>query len=509
MRVAKTVHLLELVRNFDRYKRLILAYVTLAVLIISVIFVGNFLLTARSSPSNGYSFIIMKIGKAAMTNMSMVGPWTYEGIHVINVTMDLSDFSNMSLVVRFADGKNLTMNVPSGYATKLKMYVTYLEDGYIGPLYIKYNATFLAEQGLFVDSWFGYAIMTGVYMEVVYLHQESFCTIPLERHTIDSGPAPGDVGQYSSLALDSSGYAHISYYDVTGQNLKYAWWNGSAWRIEAVDSVGDVGQYSSLALDSNGYPHISYYDATNSNLKYAKWDDSAWTIGVVDSVGDVGQYCSLALDSGGYPRISYYDATNSNLKYAEWNGSAWTIEVVDSGDVGQYSSLALDSSGYPHISYYNVSGQDLKYAGWNGSAWTIGVVDSVGDVGQYCSLALDSGGYPHISYHDATNSNLKYAWWNGTVWDVKPVDGAGKYSSLALDSSGCPHISYQGSYLRLRYAAWTGEAWSIQEVDTTYSSYTSVALDSGGCPHISYYDLRSQDLKYAKWTGLGLLLTII
>ena len=122
----------------------------------------------------------------------------------------------------------------------------------------------------------------------------------------------------------------------------FAWW-----QIETVDSAGDMGLFNSLALDSSGNPHISYFDYTKGVLKYALLNASSWEIETVDSTefGQVGLYNSLALDSSGNPHVSYSYFWFSDLKYAFWNGSSWEIETVDSeGVVGTHTSLALDSS---------------------------------------------------------------------------------------------------------------------------------------------------------------------
>ncbi len=76
--------------------------------------------------------------------------------------------------------------------------------------------------------------------------------------TVDSG---GYTGQYTSLALDSSGYPHISYLNGTsGCTQEYAVWNGSAWNIESIDYNPDCGNagVNALALDHYDYPWIVY-----------------------------------------------------------------------------------------------------------------------------------------------------------------------------------------------------------------------------------------------------------
>ena len=341
--------------------------------------------------------------------------------------------------------------------------------------------------------------------------------------TVDGG---GNVGRHTSLALDGSGYAHISYclYDYIDdqcEGLKYAYQDASGWHIQTVDSEGEVGWYTSLALDANGYPHISYHDYgyyDEGALKYAYLDASGWHTQTVDSEEGVGRYTSLALDGSGYPHISYLDYTNDDLKYAYQDVFGWHTQTVDSeGDVGWYTSLALDGVGYPHISYLDYTNGDLKYAYLDASGWYFHTLDSRGDVGYYTSLALDGVGYPHISYFDESNNALKYAYRDASGWHFQTVDSEGsggwrRYSdtSLALDESGYPHISYYNKDLpiKLKYAFRDESGWHSEVVFTgarACASYcgwemaTSMILDGDSHAHISFWDFTCgyHDLKYA------------
>ena len=305
--------------------------------------------------------------------------------------------------------------------------------------------------------------------------------------TIATVATSADHIQSTSMALDSQDYPHIAYRDFATPGLRHAFWDGTAWQTETVDTVGtSCGQSASLAIDASDNLHIGY--RRDNDIRYATNSSGSWTYEFVDTNSGI-PYVSLALTTAGSPRIAAY---STHLIYATRGPSNWTIEdirygeniypslafdssdnpfvayqrsgegllcadklggswastSVHSGNVGRYASLAIADDGTRYIAYYD--SYDLWLAIWNGSSWSYSVVDDGGPadnrVGQECSLALDSAGNPHISYWDYTAADLKYAFWTGSVWDISIIDGltssVGRYSSILVDPNGNPQFSY-------------------------------------------------------------------
>lgn len=64
---------------------------------------------------------------------------------------------------------------------------------------------------------------------------------------------------YARTALSSGDFPRIGCCDATYADLKYAAYDGVSWSIETEDSLGDVGQSTSLAMNSNDYPHFDLF----------------------------------------------------------------------------------------------------------------------------------------------------------------------------------------------------------------------------------------------------------
>jgi hypothetical protein len=180
---------------------------------------------------------------------------------------------------------------------------------------------------------------------------------------IGSGPIVYEFG--TSIQLDNEGRPGIVYYDNNQQALAYAQKDGDSWTIEIVDADGDAGRYAALAYDNAGNPHIAYYVAegeTNGTVRYAWWDGSKWLTEDVDTLADVvmGQVgarkiTSLVIDENDTPHIAYTD--RNRMVYGQRDDDGWSIQDVPHHTdqfLGQLVELELDAEGNPHLIWYEV-----------------------------------------------------------------------------------------------------------------------------------------------------------
>jgi hypothetical protein len=233
---------------------------------------------------------------------------------------------------------------------------------------------------------------------------------------------PGHDGWDNYIIIDENNNPHTSTVDPSGfggVGVEYAYFNGSYWQVEAIGSARIMyANTTSLALDTKGNPHITYYDDNTDDLMYAVKEAGNWTISIVDSDGDVGRFSSLVLDSSDVPHISYYQHITDNtgiVKIAIWNNIEWSITNIDSLDnvfIGfsgarNMTSLVLDSQMNPNLTYSDQ--KIMKYAKWNGSNWERQIIIDVSGTstifGQQTSMQLDNKGYVHISYYEVTSSS--------------------------------------------------------------------------------------------------------
>ncbi len=358
--------------------------------------------------------------------------------------------------------------------------------------------------------------------------------------TVDSD---GDVGQYSSLAIQpgiggTEPTLHVAYYDLTNRSLKYSacisFGAPCTWSPPTIIDQGSTsiipswaGMDASIALDSTGKAHIAYrfnrfnLGGSSHSLKYASFvgtgngtgcsASNAWDCLAVDPEAAAGKRFSLAMDSTDTPAIAYFGANGSthSLKYAHpaLAGNCgvmgplfgnWQCDVI-APVVGeaQFASLIKDSrtGDKPRIAYY-----DQTFNGWviyasyigsgggcgPGNSWRCDGIDQVGEAPiMGVSLAVNDTGQPVIAYYDfddvATNGTLKVARPANLVGNCGPMGPLTHLWQCDVVDSGLRAGTHFPNFV-----------WH------DVGQYASITAASSGLATIAYYDSSGMDLRLAR-----------
>ena len=162
-----------------------------------------------------------------------------------------------------------------------------------------------------------------------------------------AGMPSNDFGEYASVAITADGRLKASFYDAARGNLVLASCDGAQLSLTILDGedpetgldTGDVGAWSSLAVDTHGNASVAYFDRSRASLRFAGSSVGAIAIEDVDdgfgcgaqgSAGRriashvVGEGASLGVYHNpklgiGLPRIAYRDVTANTIRLAHRN----------------------------------------------------------------------------------------------------------------------------------------------------------------------------------------------
>jgi KaiC/GvpD/RAD55 family RecA-like ATPase len=346
----------------------------------------------------------------------------------------------------------------------------------------------------------------------------------LAQHTWNDYPQ-GQIGDYLDMAQDAAGNLHVITYRVNTNDVLYGMHDGDRWRFEVIEGVVGsvfVGEGGSIAVAPGGTVHMSYYNRTGNSLRYATGSLGSWTRTTVQNLGGVAatRYTSIALDMSGRPHISFNNVSAGivTTEHATprtggaCTAAGWACSILEPTIHTGRSSIQVVGDSTVHVAYYDSSSLDLRYrsstdGGTTWSAFTM-VDGGVPAVGNNPSMVVGRDGTIHITYYDgsAGANRLKYAsktltggWITETVGNGAWAGVAnGLFSSLALDSSGMPSAAvYISTGTDLGFArrvgsggnCGTGNVWHCRILDSgsaPVGNDLALVIDGQDRPKIAY-----------------------
>ncbi|MCB0007110.1 MAG: hypothetical protein KDE04_11670, partial [Anaerolineales bacterium] len=235
----------------------------------------------------------------------------------------------------------------------------------------------------------------------------------------------GDFGHEIQLLLDDADFPIIIYTHNDGgqRRLRLAWWDGNAWQFSTNNQSPTLGGTYELAagrLAGSSLVYVSYYDMSGGDLRLAAWDGAGWSDELVEAGGgaDTGRFPAIAIDASLIDRvfteivaIAYFDVTNQRIRYS-YRDTSWHHHTAVTG-TGPISSLDLtlgnDTWHSPYIAYTAGNDNSLRLAYSVDGLQTFPIdIIVAGSGAAPTQVSLDYDFAPRLAFRDG-NGQIQYA----------------------------------------------------------------------------------------------------
>ena len=320
-------------------------------------------------------------------------------------------------------------------------------------------------------------------------------------------------GSGTALSVQPTGQVHLSYRGAAGHSLKYATnaYGSSPWSLSTVQTITgeSTGQYSCIAVDSTGIIHVTFYNDYNHSVLYATNRSGTWAIQDVES-NPAKARSAVATDSANRAHVlTVTDQAGhaGDLRYRTNAGGTdtdWTAPATIAANVDHVLQIAVDAADHVHAVY--IAGSDVRYATNAAGSWVSALVEANVSTDSAIALSIDAAGHAHAVYFDDNTLSLRYATnaADGSTWLPTAIEtfaaATGGAASVTADASSKATVNYFNvSTGELKQATNASGSWNAPTLLTTVTdaaSDVSIAAGPAGSIHLAYIDSATGDVKY-------------
>ncbi|RLE39891.1 hypothetical protein DRJ16_07700, partial [Candidatus Woesearchaeota archaeon] len=287
---------------------------------------------------------------------------------------------------------------------------------------------------------------------------------------------PEDV----SLDLDSNNVPHIAYIksvaDGAYQYLRYCDKSSGSWSCENIDTLHYASAWVSLKIDSNDIPHISYWDLTGSDLRYAS--------------KRTGNATNLTIILNGTAIFDMNGSFTTNNQTIDFTSTFQNCIENQKGDSDGFVTCTLnfssDSSGMIEVHDFLLNFTSDVSAAFNIFAWW----DQSNNIfeGQLYNYSIR---YKTSAYVPFTDLNISGIYINSSATECK-LDGNTKSVQSQGSKKYCP-IDPPETILSGGGGTWTNHTVWDNEMGTGYpiNQSNGTFTDDGGDEVYKYVNITS------------------